>query len=52
MTEPNGEAGPAAEAAAPEDLEHPKGTWTILGFYILVIIVLWVWAYYLLISRG
>ena len=32
--------------------EHPTGTWALLGIYLLVVVVMWVWVYALLIARG
>ena len=40
----------AAQVEAEED--HPRGAMTVLLFYLLVIIGLWVWAYAILLSRN
>lgn len=31
---------------------HPKGTWMVMGFLLLVIVGLWISVYYLLLTRG
>lgn len=31
---------------------HPKGTWMVMGFLLLAIVVLWIYVYGLLLTRG